>query len=100
MQPIPEEPQDLRRCVRDLVALSTLPAIWGNADAMSIGRSLAEVLVHILSVDFIYVRLHEWPGSPAREAARTRRRTESADCVRKIGQALAPWLQRNSSDVH
>jgi signal transduction histidine kinase/CheY-like chemotaxis protein len=97
MPPTPDETQNLRRCVRDLVALSTLPAIWGNADAPTIGRSLAEVLLRLLSVDFVYVRLPGRAGRPPAEAARTRRRTESAGRAHEIGQALAPWLQPNGA---
>src|SRR5690242_2578774 len=98
MQPTPDETQDLRRCVRDLVSLSTLPAIWGNADPLSIGRSLAEVLQRILSVDFIYVRLHGRTDESIVETARTRQQAESANRVREIGQALEPWLRFNDAD--
>ena len=99
MQPSSDEVQDLRRCVRDLVALSTLPAIWGNADPLRIGRSLAEVLLRILSVDFLYVRLHGRAGGPVLQAARTRRRAESVEQAHRIGEALEPWLQVDHVDT-
>jgi PAS domain S-box-containing protein len=98
MQQIPDEAQNLRRCVRDLVALSTLPAIWGNADSPTIGRSLAAVLLHLLSVDFIYVRLDGRAGGSPAEAVRTRPRTETAARAHAIGQALEPWLRSDNTD--
>src|SRR5581483_10478410 len=98
MQPTTDESQPLRRCVRDLVALSTLPAIWGNTDPLTISRSLAEVLLRLLIADFVYVRLHGRAGAPPTEAARTRNRTESSERAHAIGQALTPWLHLGSAD--
>src|ERR1700753_4225170 len=51
----------LRRCVRDLVALSSLPALWVKADASQIADSLGQLAVSILDVDFVCVFLHD-PG--------------------------------------
>jgi signal transduction histidine kinase len=47
----------LRRCVRDLVAISTLPAVWAQSDSPAIASSLAEVLARMLLLDAAYVRL-------------------------------------------
>ena len=89
----PDEVQDLRRCVRDLIAVSTLPTVWGNADSPAIGRGLAEVLLRVLAADFVYVRLGGRAGGAPREAARTRRRAEPEGRAREIGRALEPWLR-------
>lgn len=51
---------ELRRCIRDLVALSSLPGIWFKADANQIVDSLAQLVVSILDVDCACVFL----GSP------------------------------------
>lgn len=99
IEPTPDEAQDLRRCVRDLVALSTLPAIWDNAEPASIGRSLAEVLLRLLSADFIYVRLDGRASGTRGEALRTRQRMESPGRAHEIGQALASWLQTDYADT-
>src|SRR4051794_9913559 len=45
----------LRRRIRDVVALSTLPAIWGNADARQIGERTAEALLGMLQLEFAAV---------------------------------------------
>src|ERR1700756_3096443 len=56
---------ELRRCVRDLVALSSLPALWIKADASQIADSIGQLAVSILDADFACVLL----GDPAFEAA-------------------------------
>lgn len=43
--------------MRDLVALSTLPAIWAGADARRVPDSLANVLASTLDLDVVYVRV-------------------------------------------
>jgi signal transduction histidine kinase len=47
----------LRRCVRDLIALSTLPALWAESDIPGIAQSLTDVLRRVLLLDAVYVRL-------------------------------------------
>ena len=53
------ENRRLRRTMRDLVALSTLPAVWINLAPDAIARSLADVILSTLCLDFVYVRLKE-----------------------------------------
>ena len=50
---------ELRRCVRDLVSLSSLPAIWIKADAGQIADSLAQLAVSILDAEFACVILRD-----------------------------------------
>jgi signal transduction histidine kinase len=52
-----EDPDDLRRCIRDLVALSTLPAAWRNYDMRQIGDSIVAALITMLGADFIFMAL-------------------------------------------
>ncbi|UGY08569.1 sensor histidine kinase [Phyllobacterium pellucidum] len=49
------EPQELRHCIRDLVALSTLPAIWKDYNSLQIADSAAAALISMLNADVIYV---------------------------------------------
>lgn len=46
---------ELRRCIRDLVALSSLPALWVKADARQIADSLGQLAASILDVEFACV---------------------------------------------
>ncbi|MCK1367319.1 ATP-binding protein [Bradyrhizobium sp. 62] len=48
---------ELRRCIRDLAALSTLPALWERYSAKEIADSVALALQSILSADFVHVSL-------------------------------------------
>src|ERR1051325_4922130 len=50
---------ELRRCVRDLVALSSLPALWIKADASQIAESVGLLAVSILDADFVCVFLRD-----------------------------------------
>src|SRR5436305_936696 len=61
-EPSFDETHNLRRAMRDVVALSTLPATWVGLGPDGIVRSLADVLLGMLSLDFVYVRL-ACPGS-------------------------------------
>jgi PAS domain S-box-containing protein len=53
----PDESRRLRRTMRDLVALSTLPAIWTGLGRTEIASSLGDVLLSVLSLELVYVQL-------------------------------------------
>ncbi|NGX98329.1 MAG: hypothetical protein G4V63_24930, partial [Candidatus Afipia apatlaquensis] len=65
------EPQELRRCIRDLVALSTLPAIWKDYNSRQIADSAAAALLSMLNADVIYVSVPGLRDEPAAEVMRT-----------------------------
>src|ERR1700694_4571820 len=54
---------ELKRCIRDLVALSTLPAAWQNYDMPQIGSSIVAALISMLDADFVFIAL---PGHSSR----------------------------------
>ena len=56
MPTVSDSGQMPRRAVRDLVALTALPAMWVGYDQRQIAETLADALRNILRVDFIYVR--------------------------------------------
>src|SRR5882757_1499720 len=60
----------LRTAVRDLVALSTVPAAWVGRGPSSIAGGLADVLVNTLRLNFAFVRLCGPEGGAAVEVAR------------------------------
>jgi len=60
----------LRRALRDLVALSTIPAAWVGREPHAVAAGLADVLVGSLHLDFAFVRLCDPNGGPAVEAMR------------------------------
>ena len=44
---------DLRKCLCDLIALSTLPAIWKDYQPQQIADSVSVALLTMLSADFV-----------------------------------------------
>src|SRR5207302_2572671 len=73
----------LRRALRDLVALSTVPAAWVGREPSAIAAGLADVLVNSLHLDFAFVRLRDPDGGAVVEIARG-----------GAWQAFPDWLQR------
>ena len=80
-----EENRRLRRAMRDLVALSTLPAVWFGLPVDGIARGLADVLLNTLSLDLVYIRLSPATGKTT-EVVRTRQRhtAPGADALRAL----------------
>ena len=60
----------LRTALRELVALSTMPATWLGREPHTIAAGLADVLVGCLHLDFAFVRLCDPKGSTAIEVTR------------------------------
>jgi PAS domain S-box-containing protein len=74
----------LRRALRDLVALSAVPAAWVGREPPAIVAGLADVLVNALRLDFAFVRLCD----PNRGVA--------VDTARGSGwPGFADWLQQH-----
>jgi signal transduction histidine kinase/ActR/RegA family two-component response regulator len=90
------EQSQLRRCIRDLVALSAIPAVWTGQRPIDIAESLADLLLSILRLEVVYVRLNVATESAAIEAVRGRS-PDAARRAREIGLALAPALQAGES---
>src|SRR5258708_15587328 len=60
----------LRTALRELVALSTIPALWVEREPPIIASGLADVLVGSLPLDFAFVRLCDPKGGAAIEVTR------------------------------
>ena len=98
MEPLSDENKTLRRRVRDLVAISALPAVWVGYDPPGIAESLADVLLSALRADFIYIRVRGRSDEAPIEVTRTNQRAEAGDQAQEIAAAVAPWLKFNASD--
>jgi signal transduction histidine kinase len=81
----------LSRCLRDVVALSALSAVWSGYDAQRIAESLADVLLALLGLEFVYVYVpHPSTDSPL-QIARTEEGLHVEGLALLLGSVLAPW---------
>src|SRR5438874_1472981 len=78
--------------MRDLVALSALPAVWAGYQPRQVAEGLADVLLSTLRLDLVYLRLRGQTDGPGIEVARTAGGSTPTEQTRDIGRALAPWL--------
>src|SRR5438445_938831 len=78
----------LRTALRDLVALSTIPAAWDGRDPPAVAAWLADLLVGSLHLDFAFVRLCDPDGGAAVEVTRG-----------NAWKAFPEWLQRHLAAV-
>ena len=92
VEAIGDDPQELRRSLRELVAVSMLPAVWREYDAHQIAQSVTEVLIRMLGLEFALMlvrwRRHE-PVLVARAGDRS-----APDPTAVIRDALGQWLDR------
>src|ERR1700730_4622392 len=79
----------LRKALRELVALSTIPAAWVGREPPVIAAGLADVLVGSLHRDFAFVRLCDPRGGTAAEGSRG-----------NGWQAFPEWLRTHPGGDH
>jgi GAF domain-containing protein len=60
----------LRAGLRDLVALSAIPAVWIGSEPLAVATGLADALVGLLQLDFAFVRLCDPGGAGAVDVTR------------------------------
>src|ERR1700751_1140133 len=78
--------------MRDLVALSALPAVWAGYQPRQVAEGLADVLLSALRLDLVYIRLPEQMEGQEIEIARIAGGPTPTEQIRDIGRALAPLL--------
>ena len=83
-----EEIRRLRRTSRDLVALSTLPAVWIGLGFEGIITSLADVLLNTLSLDVVYIRINGVSGASV-DVVRSPHTTNREDLIASLAPVLA-----------
>src|ERR1700730_14930028 len=88
----PANSNELRRCIRDLVALSALPAGWQNYDMRQIGGSIVAALMSMLDADFVFIALPGEGNQLISELARNKLTPESLKHVRMMLQRKSALL--------
>lgn len=81
----------LRRSISDVVALSTLSAVWGGASRAKIADSLAQVLHGMLDADVVYVGLRRTPEAASCDSACLKTPGDTAVCD-AIRAGMSAWL--------
>src|SRR5688500_16464727 len=81
---------DLRRYLRDLAAVTALPAVWASGDRRRIVDGMAEVTASILNLNYTYVRLEGSTAAEAIEAVHFAKPPTAPVSASEIGKAFAP----------
>jgi two-component system, LuxR family, sensor kinase FixL len=87
------DPQELRRCLRDLVALSTLPAIWRIYDSDRIAESAADAMLSILNCEYVLLSVPDQSIEVTKVA-----RGVDPDAAIAVAAALREWLTHQLDD--
>jgi hypothetical protein len=90
----PEE-QRLRRCLRDLIAFTSLPLVWNDKTPPEIADDLAAVLESALRPEFVLVRITGPFAEEPIESARAARRYPQI-AASELSERLAPFLELES----
>src|SRR6476661_2190562 len=98
MDPQSDETLAIHRTLRDVIALSALPALWANFDRQRLAQSLVEVVLNVVPLDFILIHFRNHNGGP--EIEETRALNQPANGRRiDVATALAPWLKPPTFNV-
>src|SRR5258706_9558586 len=81
----------LRRCLRDLIAFTSLPLMWKDKTPREIADDLAAVLESTLGAEFVLVRITGPFAEEPIDAARAAKRYPEID-AREISERVAPFL--------
>jgi signal transduction histidine kinase len=90
--------EDANRCLRDIVALSTLPALWVGAEPLRVAESLAAALFTTIGADLVYVWIAERPGGAPITLAQTGRYTTDEALAEQLGPDIVRWSRTHDPD--
>ncbi len=92
------DPQTVTRCLRDIVALSTLPAIWAGAAPLRIAESLAASLFTMLEPEFVFVYFTRRDGKPPIAIAQVDRHRTSPSLAAEIVDTIVKQARAGDPD--
>lgn len=98
MAALENDPQTATRCLRDVVALATLPAIWAGAAPLRIAESLAASLFSMLDPEFVYVYFAGMDGKPPIAVAQTDRYQTSPALATEITNIIVDQARAGDPD--
>jgi PAS domain S-box-containing protein len=91
--------QEANRCIREMAALSLLPAIWSGGKPEQIAENLADGLQNSLRAEIVYVRSGDGSHYSAKEAVRLRNVSSSDQVTSTLIQSVKTALGRGGTDV-
>lgn len=92
------EYRDLRRCLRDLAAVTALPAVWSGQSRERVAEGVADVLVRVLHLDAACVQLHRSEREAPVDVALGSLAEGVPGARAAIARALQLWLDGDPSD--
>jgi signal transduction histidine kinase/ActR/RegA family two-component response regulator len=93
LPPILDDITVLKRCFRDIVALSMLPTMWSGAEPRRIAESLASSLFTTLDPALVYVGISPEVGELPIEVAQTGRYQVDPSIAATLGPDVAAWVR-------
>ena len=87
-----EEVRTLQRCMNDLVSVLALPAMWSGGEPSRIGYTLADALLGMLQLDFVYLQLNDLGGQAPMDLVRFAPSLKQNASLQEIGERLKQWL--------
>ena len=86
--------------MRDLIALSALPAVWAGYQPRQVAEGLADALLSTLGLDLIYVCVSRRTAGQEIEVSRsgTTGGASTTNETRRIAEALKPFLNGGTAD--
>jgi C4-dicarboxylate-specific signal transduction histidine kinase len=89
---IAAEVKHLKACINDLMVVLALPAIWSGSEPAQIARTLVDVVLGMLRLDFVYVLLENEAGGAPIEIMEFARSQNLQVRPQEILEMLARWL--------
>ena len=97
-RPIADEPDEMRRCLRDLVALSMLSAVWSRSEPRRIAQDLADVVCRSVSAAFVYVSLRPQVGATPCTVLVSANRATAVNQSAELMALVELFLERRQQD--
>src|SRR5688572_9988250 len=92
-----QDVHEANRCIRELAALSLLPAIWSAGEATQIRDNMADALRSSLRADIVYVRCRDCQGPNA--AVRATDIPNDEELLRSVTCAVDQSLEGRGLDL-
>ena len=91
VEPTGAEAKQLKACISDLIEIVGLSANWRGSNPTEVLRALADMLVRMIQLDFVYLRLKHPAGEPPLAVIRRPDSHGVTGLPPEIGKLLQNW---------